>query len=385
MPDIDKQLLEELKQTVGEHLDPLRTAIEEEKTARGEITAETKAAVERVNDRLDQLEADAKKAALVTQRADAARERTEEQKAFEVFVRKSGAGADEVKALQVGDDTGAGFLAPTEFVDEMLKGVVEFSPMRQLVRVLSTSASSVKFPKRTGSVSARWVGETETKTTSEPSVGLEEIPTHELYAMVDVSNWLLEDASFDIEGWLREEVAEQFGVAEGTAFVTGNGSKKPEGILDASSGIDASLETAASNVIAGDDLIKLFFSLKGAYTANAQWVMNRTTIRDVRLLKDAVNGNYLWQAGLSGLAPATILDRPYNEAPDMPLASVDNAKVIAFGDFRRGYVAVDRIQTAVQRDPYTQAADGMVRFIFRRRLGGQTVVPEAIKILKAKA
>lgn len=385
MPDIDTTLLDELKQTVGEHLDPLRKAIEEEKTARGEVSGETKAAIERVNDRLDQIEADAKKASLATARKDARAERTEEQKAFEVFVRKNGAGADEVKALQVGDDTGAGFLAPTEFVDEMLKGVVEFSPMRQLVRVISTSASSVKFPKRTGSVAARWVGETETKTPSDPSVGLEEIPTHELYAMVDVSNWLLEDASFDIEGWLREEVSEQFGVAEGTAFVTGNGSKKPEGILDPNSGIDASLETAASNTVAADDLIKLFFSLKGAYAVNAEWLMNRTTIRDVRLLKDAVNGNYLWQPGLAGVAPATILDRPYHDTPDMPLASVDDAKVAAFGDFRRGYIAVDRLQTAVQRDPYTQAADGMVRFIFRRRLGGQTVVPEAIKILKAKA
>jgi len=151
--------------------------------------------------------------------------------------------------------------------------------------------------------------------------------------------------------------------------VTGNGSKKPEGILDASSGIDASLETAASNVIAGDDLIKLFFSLKGAYTANAQWVMNRTTIRDVRLLKDAVNGNYLWQAGLSGLAPATILDRPYNEAPDMPLASVDNTKVMPW-DFRRATSPFDRIQSAVQRDRSRRPRRyGAV--IFRRRLGGR--------------
>lgn len=388
---IDKELVEELKATFEGQLKPLNDRLDEEKKARGEVAGETKAAVEKVQDRLDQLEASWKQAAI-----DAARETKGDSSPAEREVRErfleacrkglDALGPDERKSLSVADDTQAGFLAPSEFMREVLKGVIEWSPMRDLVRVVSTSASSIKWPKRTGTMAARWVGETETRTeTTGTKVGIEEIPTHELHAMVDVSLDLLEDAVFDLESYLSEEAAEQFGVAEGTAFVTGTGAKQPEGILAVGSGIDATLETAASNVLAGDDLIKLFFSLKGAYARNAAWVMNRATIRDVRLLKESVSGNYLWQPGLAGLGPATLLDRPYFEAPDMPLVTTDNAKIIAFGDFRRGYIAVDRIVMTAQRDPYTQADEGMVRFRFRRRQGGQTVIPEAIKILTAKA
>lgn len=386
---IDKDLIEELKTTFDGQLKPLADRLDEEKKARGEAAGETKAAVEKVQDRLDQLEANWKQAALDAAKGDSVpgAEREVRERFLEACRKGLEAlGPDARKGLVVADDSQAGFLAPSEFSKELLKGVTEWSPMRDLVRVVSISSSSIKWPKRTGTMAARWVGETEPRTeTGGTKVGIEEISTHELYALVDVSNALLEDEAFNLEAYLSEEAAEQFGVAEGTAFVLGSGSKQPEGILAPGSGIDATLQTAASNAIDGDDLIKLYFALKGAYARNADWVMNRQTIRDVRLLRESSTGNYLWEPGLSGIGPAQILGRPYHEAPDMPLASVDNAKVVAFGDFRRGYIAVDRIAMTAQRDPYTQADDGMVRFRFRRRLGGQTVIPEAIKILTARA
>lgn len=390
--------VEELKSTWEGHFKPLAARIEAEEKARGEASAETKAAIEKVNDALDAIEvrwqkmtleqrAPSEKLAPFVKQFWAAHGKPEisfeEAKAHAdalwKYVRKGAVSPDEQKALIEGDDPQAGFLAPPQFINEMLKGVVEWSPIREIARVVTTTAQSVKFPKRTGLMSARWVGEQETKTpTNEPSLGIEEIPTHELYALVDVSNWLLEDAGFDIEGWLREDAEEQFGVAESAAFVAGTGVKQPEGFLNAT-GVTG-IPSGTSDVLSADDLIKLYFELKTAYARNATWVMKRSTIRDARLLKDAVNGNYLWAPGLAGVSPATILDRPYVEAPDMP-AVADAAKAVAFGDFRRGYIIVDRMQMAVLRDPYTQARNGMVEFIFRRRVGGQVVIPEAIKVL----
>jgi HK97 family phage major capsid protein len=397
---IDTTLLDELKSTWEGAMKPLADRLDEETAKFGQGHAETGQSLARVEDRLDGIEAQMKRAALEATKADSrdvakhvksfwhwatkdenfsAEAHAKFVQAFWSYARAGDTISPEMKAaLVVSDDTQAGFLAPPEFVAEMLKGVIEFSPMREIVRVITTGAPSVKFPKRTGTMAARWVGETETRTeTTGLAVGIEDIPTHELYALVDVSNWLLEDALFDVEAWISEEAQEQFGVAEGAAFVSGDSVKKPEGFLQ-NAGVTG-ITSAANDALSADDLVNLYFEPKTPYARNGTWVMARSTIRATRRLKDAQN-QYLWQPGLAGLAPATILDRPYVEAPDMP-AIADGAKAVAFGDFRRGYIAVDRIQTEVQRDPYTQNTTGMTRFIIRRRQGGQVVVPEAIKVL----
>jgi HK97 family phage major capsid protein len=114
-------------------------------------------------------------------------------------------------------------------------------------------------------------------------------------------------------------------------------------------------------------------------------VLNRFSLRDIRKLKDT-NGNYIWAPGLgpgggvSGALPATILDAPYTIAVDMPNAT-SALQPVAFGDFSRGYLVVDRIEIAVLRDPFTQANAGAVVFHARKRTGGQVILPEAIKLL----
>jgi HK97 family phage major capsid protein len=176
---------------------------------------------------------------------------------------------------------------------------------------------------------------------------------------------------------LQGEFAEQFGVAEGTAFISGNAVGKPEGILTNSD--VSSVSSTSNDVLHGDDFAKLLFALKEPYHANATFLLNRLTVRDARILKDTTN-QYIWQPGLNGATPATILDKPYLMATDMPTVA-DAAKAVASATSRRAYWIVDRLELAILRDPFTQAASGNVRFHARKRVGGQVVVPEAIKYL----
>lgn len=294
----------------------------------------------------------------------------------------------EYKAMSVGNDTTGGYLAPAEYVREIIKGVTEISPIRSLVRVRTTASKSIMIPKRTGQFAAQWVAEQGTRSETDGlRYGMLEIPTHELYALVDISEQNLEDSAFDMEGEIRMEAAEQFALAEGAAGVVGNGVGKPQGFLDADAGIAETNSGTAATIADSDGqangLLTLKHALKTPYVRNAAWVLNRTTLGSVRKLKDAQK-NYIWMPGIALGKPNTIDGDPYVEMPDMPSEGA-NAYPIAYGDFARAYTLVDRIQMSMLRDPYTQATGGNIRFLFRRRLGGQVVLAEAVRKLKCSA
>ena len=284
---------------------------------------------------------------------------------------------DEKKALTVSNDTSGGFLAPPEYVRELIKTVTEISPIRSIARVRQTAQRSIQLPKRTGQFAAQWVAESGTRTeTTGYTVGLEEIPAHEYYAMVDISEQDLEDSVFDLEAEMQSEFAEQFAKTEGNAFVVGDAVGKPEGFLTNSS--VASVNSGAASALTADGLITLVHSIKAEYGRAGVFVFNRSTLADIRKLKDTA-GQYVFQAGmmLQGGVTNTILGYGYVEATDMPDVAA-GAKPVAFGDFRRAYMIVDRIALSVLRDPFTQATTGNVRYVARRRVGGQVILAEAI-------
>ena len=306
--------------------------------------------------------------------------------AFDVYCRKGidALSVDEKKALTVSNDSTGGYLAPPEYVRELLKEVTEISPIRSIARVRSTGQRSIQVPKRTATFSAQWVSESGTRSETEGyNVGLEELPAHEHYALVDISEQDLEDTVFDLEAEMQSEFAEQFAKAEGTAFVSGNGVGKPEGFME-NSNVGEVISGAASAITA-DSLISLVHNIKSEYGKNGVFVFNRSTLAAIRKLKDTA-GQYVFQAGMSlqGGAMSTILGYPYIEATDMPSVAA-GAYPVAFGDFRRGYMILDRVNLAVLRDPFTQATTGNVRYIARRRVGGQVVQAEAINKLKIAA
>jgi HK97 family phage major capsid protein len=306
--------------------------------------------------------------------------------AFDTYCRKGLEGLDaaEKKALTVSNDSTGGYLAPPEYVQELLKEITEMSPIRSISRIRNTSARSVQIPKREGTFAAQWVSESGTRSeTTGYRVGLEELPAHELYALVDISEQDLEDSLFNLEAEMQSEFATQFAVAEGSSFVNGTSVGQPEGFLQ--NGSVGDIASGSNTAYDADDLIGLVHSIKSDYSKNGTWVFNRNTLSNIRKLKDGA-GQYIFQAGMSlqNGVTNTILGHPYVEATDMPNAAQD-ASMIAFGDFRRGYMIVDRIALAVLRDPFTQATTGNVRYIARRRVGGQVIMPEAIVKLTQKA
>ncbi|WP_421579494.1 phage major capsid protein, partial [Shinella sp. M31] len=252
----------------------------------------------------------------------------------------------EYKAMGIATDTQGGYLAPAEYIREIIKGVTDVSPVRSLARVRQTASKAIMIPKRTGQFAAQWVADQGTKSETDGlRYGMWEIPTHEMYALIDISNQNLEDSAFNMESEISFEATEQFAVAEGAAFVSGSGVGRPEGILVAA-GVTGNNSGSATTIADADGqangLFTLKYSLKSSYARNANWIMNRTTLGSVRKLKDAQKG-YIWQPGIALGAPNTIDGDPYVEVPDMPSEGA-GAVPIAYGDFARAYTLVDRIQ-----------------------------------------
>lgn len=388
---------EEFKKVNDERLEKLEkgesTAIVDEKLAKIEAKMDS---YEDINQKLTTAEANAEniksqieKLETVIKRPNSGfdtKQVDEYMDAFDTYCRKGleGLAPEERKALTVSNDSTGGYLAPPEYVRELLKTVTEISPIRSIARIRSTGARSIQVPKRTGQFAAQWVAESGTRSETEGyTVGLEEIPAHEQYALVDISEQDLEDTVFDLEAEMQSEFSEQFAKAEGSAFVSGNAVGKPEGFMTNSSVGEAISGSAAA--LTTDGLLTLIHSIKSEYGRNGVFVFNRTTLSAIRKLKDTA-GQYIFQAGFSGTVGATntIFGYPYIEATDMPDVAA-NAYPIAFGDFRRAYMIVDRVNLAVLRDPFTQATTGNVRYIARRRVGGQVVQAEAIVKQKVSA
>lgn len=304
-----------------------------------------------------------------------------EVRAFNTFLRhgREALTAEEIRSLRVSDDTAGGFLAVDQFVAELQRNVVLFSPVRAVARVMSTTAGAALLPKRTGGMTAQWVGEVDPRPETTVTFGQNRYAVAELSAYVDVSNAMLEDSAFDVAAELSFEFAEEFGRAEGAAMVNGASPTKPMGFMQ-----DTNVAYTASgdaSKITADSLIDIFHALPTPYRANATWMMNSSTMAAIRKLKDG-SGNYLvLTAGLAGQVTTTILGRPVEEAPDMPNVG-SNTYPIAFGDFRQGYRVFDRVPLSILRDPYSQATNGMTRFHGRRRVAGGVGKAEAIRKLK---
>jgi HK97 family phage major capsid protein len=304
-------------------------------------------------------------------------------KAWDSFMRKGEQGMDEMelKALTVGTAATAGNLAPAEYVEELVKVITEISPVRSVARVRQTSNKEIEVPSKTATFAAAWTAETGSRTeTTGYTTSLNTIPTHELYALVDISSALLEDSVFNLEAEMNTEFAEQFAKAEGAAFISGNGTNKPTGITNGTTVSSTTAANAAS--IVTDDLMDLVHDLKSDYARAASFMLNRSTLGAIRKLKDTA-GQYIFQTGFSGQSglPNTILGHPYVEALDVADIGT-GAKSVIFGDYRRGFMIVDRVALSVLRDPYSQASSGNVRYIARRRVGGEVVLAEAMRVLE---
>lgn len=308
-----------------------------------------------------------------------------ETKAFGQYLRfgKDHLGPEEAKSLIVGDSTRGGYLAPPQFIAEVLKNVVQFSPVRQAARIGTTSAGSVLLPKRTGTPTATWVGENETRSETNSTYGMAEIQVNTAACWVDISQTLLEDSAIDINAELAFDLAQEYARIEGAAFVSGDGIKKPLGVLN-DTGITSVNSGTAATVADADGqangLINAFYALSPFYRNRSTWMMNGTTLASIRKLKDA-DKNYVWQPSLQLGQPETILGRPVIEAVDMPNEGAGLTPIV-LGDFSFYRIFDKAGGMTVLRDDYTQQTVGNVRFHSRMRVGGQATLAEAFRKVK---
>lgn len=322
----------------------------------------------------------------------------EHKKAFiDGFVRKgieSNLRELEVQAaLQIGSDPDGGYGVPEEIDAEIERLGTDAVPMRRIARVKQITTSDYKKLVSAGGTSSGWVGETESRSETDTPILKQIAPTiGEIYANPAATQSLLDDFGFDVEEWLNEEVSDEITDQEGTAFITGNGVKKPRGILsyDTSSDDDSSRDWGVLQYVATGGastfndytkLIDLVHSLRAKYRNGAVWLMNSTTLAHVRKFQDG-DGNFIWKAGLEQGAPSTLLGYPVEEDENMPDIGA-GAYPIAFGNFKRGYLIVDRTGIRVLRDALTNKP--YVHFYTTKRLGGACTNFQAIKLLKIAA
>ncbi|SOC86265.1 phage major capsid protein, HK97 family [Ensifer adhaerens] len=318
----------------------------------------------------------------------------EHKAAFEAYIRRgdeTNLRAIEAKAMAIGTGADGGYTVTPELDAEIGRRLSVVSPIRALATVRQVSTAVLKKPFATSGMATGWAGETAARPqTSSAQLAELAFPVMELYAMPAATQALLDDSAVDIEAWMSSEIEIAFAEQEGAAFVNGDGVTQPSGFLTANKVADASwswgkLGYVATGVSGGfassgpsDVLIDTVYALKAGYRQNATVVMNRKTQNQIRRFKDA-NGNYLWLPPTGPGQPASLMGYPVVEAEDMPNIAADSF-AIAIGDFRAGYLVVDRLGVRVLRDPYS--AKPYVLFYTTKRVGGGVQNFEAIKLVK---
>ena len=381
---------EAFKDTNDERLDQI------EKRMSADVLTEEKMA--RIDRAVDETKAKVDRLILKHRRPGLAAEdgvRTSEHASgFEAYLRggaEAGLRGLEEKAMSISSDPDGGYLVHDELSAMIGQRLAALSPIRSIATVQEVSSAVFKKPFAQSGPATGWVAETDARPqTASPGLAELQFPTMELYAMPAATASLLEDAAVDLDGWMASQVEIAFAEQEGAAFVNGDGITQPQGFLSVPQVDEAawswgSLGTIATGEAGGFDiddpadvLVEAIYALKSGYRQNARFVMNRRTQAALRKLKDG-DGNYLWQAPAAPGQAAMLMGFPVVEAEDMPDIAPD-ATAIAFGDFGRGYLVVDRRGISVLRDRYT--AKPYVLFYTTKRVGGGVQDFDAIKLVK---
>ncbi len=306
----------------------------------------------------------------------------EYKRAFWNAMRSKAAGYEVLNALQVGTDSEGGYLVPDEFERTLVEALQEENIFRTMAKIIQTASGDRKIPVVASKGTASWVDEEGAIPESDDAFGQVSIGAYKLATMIKVSEELLNDSVFNLESYIAREFARRIGAKEEESFFIGDGTGKPTGIFNATGGAELGVTAASATAITVDEIMDLFYSLKSPYRKNAVFVMNDSTVKAIRKLKDG-NGQYLWQPSITAGQPDTILNRPVKTSAYVP-AIAAGAKTIAFGDFGYYWVA-DRQGRSFQRLNELYAATGQVGFKATQRVDGKLILTEAIKVLQMKA
>lgn len=350
--------------------------------------------VERLNREMDRMTTKAARPALVGSERRDGMFAVEHKAAFESYAR--GGQVDALRLIESKSLNGAiapdgGYLLPPDAEASILARMAALSPIRSIATVRPLANSSLKKAVYPNGANAGWAAQTNPSNTVTTNQYSElSFPTMELFAQPAATQTMLDDAAVDVESWIADEIVYSFSEAESTAFINGDGTNKPKGLLTYPTVADASwawgsLGTVSTGVSANfpatnpsDILVDFAHALRSAYRQRASFVMNRKTQGAIRKFKDST-GNYIWAPPATVGAKATLMNFPVVEAEDMPDIAA-NSLSIAFGDFRRGYLVIDRVGIRALRDPYSSKP--YVLFYTTKRVGGGVQDFEAIKLLK---
>lgn len=279
--------------------------------------------------------------------------------------------------LSVGADSEGGYLVPDEFENTLVEALESENIFRKLATVIKTSNGDRKIPIVTSKGEANWVDENGTYTPSDDVFGQTVLSAHKLSTAIKISEELINDSAFDMTSYISREFARRMGAKEEEAFFVGDGVGKPTGIFASSGGAEIGA-TAQTSAITFDDVMEIFYSLRSPYRKNAVWVLNDSTVKALRKLKDS-NGNYIWQPSVSAGIPDTIFNRPYYTSSYIPELKAGN-KVMAFGDFSYYWIS-DRQGRSFKRLNELFAMTGQIGFIASQRVDGKLTLSEAVKVL----
>lgn len=322
------------------------------------------------------------KPAAMTGEEKAGRASTEYRRSFWNVMRSKMPSHEIMNALQVGTDSEGGYLVPDEFERTLVEALEEQNIFRTLAHVIQTSSGDRKIPVVASKGTASWVDEEGAIPESDDAFSQVSIGAYKLGTMIKVSEELLNDSVFDLEAYISREFARRIGNKEEEAFFTGDGTGKPLGVLAETGGAEIGVTAAAAAAFTADEVFDLFYSLKAPYRKSAIFLMNDSSVKALRKLKDS-NGQYLWQPSLTAGTPDTLMGRPVYTSAFMPAMAAD-AKSILFGDLSYYWVA-DRQGRSFRRLGELFAPNGQVGFLATQRVDGKLILPEAVKVMQMKA
>lgn len=283
--------------------------------------------------------------------------------------------------LVEGTDANGGFLVPAEWDERLIEKLEEENIMRALGTVITTSGER-KINVAASKPAASWVEESGEIPFSDAAFSQVILDAYKLSVAVKVSEELLADNAYDLEGFLINAFAQAIGHAEEEAFLTGDGKGKPTGVLDAASGGETGITTAKPDAITADEILDLIYKLKRPYRTKAAFITADSTLASIRKLKDAT-GQYLWQPALTAGEPDRLLGYPVYTSQFVPAVAADKP-VMAFGDFSY-YNIGDRGVRSFARLNELFAVNGQIGFVSKERVDGKLVLPEAVQIMRTGA
>lgn len=284
--------------------------------------------------------------------------------------------------LSVGTDANGGYLVPDEYEKRLIDALQEQNFFRTLATVIQTESGTHTIPVVSSHGTAAWMDENGLYTESDDKFSQITLSAYKLGTAIKVSEELMNDSVFDLESYISTEFARRIGAAEEEAFLVGDGTKKPEGVFKKVKDTEGATTEIANTTITFDSIMDVFHSLRSVYRNKAIWILNDSTVKALRKIKDT-NGNYIWQPSVVAGQPDTILNRPYRTSIYAPELKEGNVPIL-FGDFSYYWIA-ERQGRSFKRLSELYAANGQIGFLASERVDGKLILPEAVRGLSVKA